>query len=373
MKKINMALIGLGFGHKFGAIWAHHPNVDKLYVVETDKQRLNNFLATNPGDNVVIYDSFEQVLADPNIDAVHVCTGIPAHAQMSIAVLEAGKHCACAVPMGVSLEELQQIVDATRKSGKNYMMLETNLYGSSYMKAKMMKDNGEFGKIQYMRGVHYQPMEYWPGYWMGLPPMHYATHCIAPLRGIADSRITKVRCHGAGTMAEELTKQYDNPYPIEDALLEFENGMKAQVVRGLFECSAYPTEGFNIYGSKKTLMDEYEGQIIEKHYDESHYDKIGFTTTQVKWENYYESLPEELWPYTLDPEYRDHYMDCLKTGVLGEHLASHPHLVHEFVSSILEGRKAFVDEDLSANITAAGICAHISAMKDGAVVEIPEF
>ena len=373
MKKINIALIGLGFGHKFAAIWAHHPNVDKLIVVESDKKRLNACLASKPGDNVVVYDSFEQVLADPTIDAVHVCTGIPAHAEMSIKVLEAGKHCACAVPMGVTLEELQSVVDATRKSGKNYMMLETNLYGSNYFLAKKMLDEGEFGTVQYMRGVHYQPMEYWPGYWMGLPPMHYATHCIAPLRGIAGSRIAKVRCHGAGVMDDKLTQQYGNPYPIEDALLEFENGMKAQVVRGLFGCSARPTEGFNIYGSKKTLMNEYEPHIVEKYYDESVYDFTSFKITPIKWKNHYEMVPKELWPYTLDPVERDNYMERLDTGILGEHLCSHPHLVHEFVMSVLEGRKAGVDEDLAANITAAGICAHISAMKDGGCVEIPVF
>jgi len=84
-------------------------------------------------------------------------------------------------------------------------------------------------------------------------------------------------------------------------------------------------------------------------------------------------VPKELWPYTLDPVERDNYMERLDTGILGEHLCSHPHLVHEFVMSVLEGRKAGVDEDLAANITAAGICAHLSAMQDGECVEIPVF
>ena len=54
-------------------------------------------------------------------------------------------------------------------------------------------------------------------------------------------------------------------------------------------------------------------------------------------------------------------------------VGSHPHLVHEFVSSILENRKAALDEVLGANITAAGICAHLSAMQDGAEVVVPVF
>ena len=47
--------------------------------------------------------------------------------------------------------------------------------------------------------------------------------------------------------------------------------------------------------------------------------------------------------------------------------------LHEFLTSILENRKAAIDETLGANITAAGICAHLSAMQDGAEIEVPAF
>ena len=57
----------------------------------------------------------------------------------------------------------------------------------------------------------------------------------------------------------------------------------------------------------------------------------------------------------------------------GGHGGSHPHLVHEFVSSIVECRKPSIDEIKSADWTAAGICAHESAMKDGERVDIPTF
>jgi len=55
------------------------------------------------------------------------------------------------------------------------------------------------------------------------------------------------------------------------------------------------------------------------------------------------------------------------------HSASHPHLCHEFISSIIEERKTAIDEIFSANITATGICAHESAMKNGEIVTVPEF
>jgi hypothetical protein len=48
-------------------------------------------------------------------------------------------------------------------------------------------------------------------------------------------------------------------------------------------------------------------------------------------------------------------------------------MVNEFIRSILENRKAWINEENGANIVAAGICAHESAMNDGRVIEVPVF
>jgi hypothetical protein len=57
----------------------------------------------------------------------------------------------------------------------------------------------------------------------------------------------------------------------------------------------------------------------------------------------------------------------------GGHHGSHPHLVHEFVRSIVEERDPWIDAVTAANWTAAGICAHESAMRAGAEITIPSF
>lgn len=113
---------------------------------------------------------FEEVLADKNLDAVHLVTPIPLHAEQTIQVLEAGKHCACTVPMATSLEDIKRITEAVRKSGKNYMMMETTLYSYQFFYVKQMIESGELGKIQFMRGSHYQDLQLGQDYWMGLPP-----------------------------------------------------------------------------------------------------------------------------------------------------------------------------------------------------------
>ena len=377
MKTINVALVGLGFGGSFLPIYLDHPNVNTVGIYDPDKALLQTMKETY--ENATVYDSFEAILADPTIDAVHLVSPIPAHAEQTVAVLESGKHCACTVPMATSLEDIQRIVNATRKSGKKYMMMETTLYTYQFFYVKQLLEQGKLGKIQFLRGSHYQDMVNWPDYWMGLPPMWYGTHAIGPMVALSGSRVKKVHCFGSGTMDESLHKQYSNPYPVESALFEFENGLKGEATRSLFETARAYQEGLFVYGSKASFEwgfcdhdmpyvttacppeDGKRGSLVQ--------------ITQTEMPNFYHSLPEEIQKYTInsaDFDPLNPQVSLKKSGGAGHH-GSHPHLVNEFVMSIIEDRKPWIDEVLGANITAAGVCAHLSAMQGGEAVIVPEF
>lgn len=376
MKKLNIALVGLGFGSSFLPIYVDHPQVAEVGVFDPDQQAMDQLKEQYP--SITLYHSLEDILKDSRIDAVHLVTPIPCHADQTVAVLESGKHCACTVPMATSLEDLQRITDAVRKNGKNYMMMETTLYTYQFFYAKEMLEKGEFGKIQFMRGDHYQDMVNWPDYWLGLPPMWYGTHAIGPMAALSGSRIKRVRCLGSGTMDEALHQQYGNPYPVESALFEFENGIKAEATRSLFEVARCYREGFAIYGDKACFEWGFRD-------DDAPYITVGTAPQkgmrgtnpmprQIEMPNHPQGLPKEIQHHTvsgcfdpLNPQLPP------KKGAGGGHHGSHPHLVHEFVMSILEERKPWIDEVLGANITAAGICAHLSAIADGEPVIVPEF
>lgn len=90
--------------------------------------------------------------------------------------------------------------------------------------------------------------------------------------------------------------------------------------------------------------------------------------------NYYDDLPEALWHFTVGGNYDPlNPQDSLKKGAGAGHHGSHAHLVHKFVMSCIEERKPWIDEHLGGNITAAGICAHESALKNGEPVIVPRF
>ncbi|MBR0144178.1 MAG: Gfo/Idh/MocA family oxidoreductase [Clostridia bacterium] len=374
--KLNVALVGLGFGGAFAGIYREHPSVGELTLFDVDRSLAEKTAARIGGAGIA--PDFEAILRDPSIDAVHLVTPIPLHAEQSAAVLEAGKHCACTVPMATSLRDIRRIVEAKRKSGKNYMMMETTLYTYQFLYAERMKTEGRFGKIQVLRGSHYQDMAGWPDYWMGLPPMWYGTHAIAPMVALSGSRIARVHAFGSGTMSEELVRRYGNPFPVETAIFAFENGLKGEATRSLFETARTYQEGMFVYGSDASLewgFADNDPPLITTLAPPREGRRGGVTeTTVTPMPNDYSDLPEALWHFTVGGNFDPlNPQESLKTGAGGGHHGSHAHLVHEFVSSSLCGRRPRIDEILGANITAAGICAHESALRDGEEVVIPVF
>ncbi|CAI6083361.1 Gfo/Idh/MocA family protein [Cohnella sp. JJ-181] len=373
-KKLNVAVVGLQFGGQFAPIYQIHPDIDQVGICDTDAALLNEY-----GDKFGIadrYSSLADVLKSGKYDAVHLVTPIHSHAQQTLEVLNAGLHCACTVPMATTIEELKAIVAAQKASGKNFMMMETAVYTYQYLHAEAMKAKGEFGRIQFLRGAHYQDMENWPSYWMGLPPMHYATHAIAPLLAISEARATKVHCFGSGVMREELHRQFGNPYPVETAIYQLDKpDLSAEVTRTLFHTARDYMESFNIYGEnaslewhmeKEPLMLFRMGPLTEGRGRDVQYERIAPVARP-------ETLPEEVARYMYHQDHLDENNPHLSVLQGGAHHGSHPHLVHEFVRSIVEERKPRVDAVTAANWTAAGICAHESALKGGAEVIIPSF
>ena len=375
--KLNVVLAGLGFGGCFVRIYKDHPDVGSIGIFDTNKALMEKMAGEWGVDST--YDCFEDILNSPDVDAVHLVTPIPLHEEQTVAVLDAGKHCACTVPMATSLDGIRRIAEAAGRSRKNYMMMETTLYTYQFFYVSQMLKSGELGHIQFMRGSHYQDMTNWPAYWMGLPPMWYGTHAIGPMAALSGSRICKVACFGSGRMDKSLSVQYGNPFPVESAILAFENGLKAEATRSLFETAREYQEGFFVYGSKAS----FEWGFREG--DEPYLTTLGeetgdwrgrhMSTRQIELPNYADSLPEPIRRYTVADDMFDPLNPhlSLSKGKGGGHHGSHPHLVNEFVMSILEGRKPWIDETLGGNITAAGICAHDSAMRDGQMTEVPTF
>src|SRR6266567_4110513 len=312
------------------------------------------------------YERFEDLLQDPQVDAVHINSPIHLHAPQSIAALKAGKHVASTVPAATSVDGCRQIVRAAAESGKNYMMMETAIYTREFLFVRELRDTGKLGRIQFMRGCHQQEMAGWPGYWEGLPPMHYATHAVSPCLALVRGEAEHVACFGSGRIEDRLIAKYGSPFAVESALFKVRNQQLAfEVTRSLFETARQYVESFDVYGDKTA----FEWSRIENEPPVIH---AGEKPERVTVPDYARLLPEPIQRFTTKGVYDDAHAH-LSFIQGGGHGGSHPHLVHEFVSSIEEGRPSFPDVYQSVNWTCAGICAHESAMRGGEMVKLPDF
>jgi predicted dehydrogenase len=365
-KKIRVGIVGLGFGAEFIPIYQSHPTAEMYAICRRSAKELNEC-----GDRWGIkarYSDFNKLIQDPEVDAVHINSPIPDHAAQSLAALKAGKHVACTVPMATTIEECKQIVETQRKTGKVYMMMETVVYSREYLFAKELYDKGELGRIQFLRGSHQQDMDGWPDYWPGLPPMHYATHCVSPCLAILGKHAESVVCHGSGRIREELIPRYGSPFAIETATFKIaDSDVCAEVTRSLFDTARQYRESFDVYGSKKS----FEWQQVENEEPVIHTRGLAEPKIpqRVKVPDYARLLPAPIRKFTGQVADQDHLSFVQGAG----HGGSHPHLAHAWLSAILGERPALPDAATSANWTMVGICAHQSAMKGAEKVIIPRF
>ena len=364
--KKKVAIIGLGFGAEFIPIYQAHLNTEIHSICQRTESKLNEI-----GDQFNIerrHTSYDEVLADPEVDFVHINSPIPDHAPMSIAALKAGKHVMCTVPMATTVEECREICELVRETGLKYMMAETVVYSREFLFIKEMYEKGELGKIQYMQASHPQDMEGWPEYWEHMIPMHYATHVVSPVLGLVDGSAEYVSCIGSGTISEELAGKSGNSSAVQSCHIKLKDSdIAAHIWRFLFDTARQYRESFDVYGTKKS----FEWTLVEdeKHVIHTAKKPEGEIPELVSVPDYAHLLPEEIQKFTQSIEDADH----LSFVQGGGHGGSHPHMVNEFVSALVDDRDPWPNAVQSANWTCVGICAHESAEKGGEIVPLPEF
>lgn len=372
MRKVKIAIVGLGFGAEFIPIYKEHLDAEIIAVCQRNEEKLNEI-----ADQYSIpkrYTSYDLLLEDPEIDAVHINTPIPVHGQQSIQALKAGKHVACTVPMATTVEECEEIVRLTQETGLKYMMMETVVYTREFLYMKELYDNGDLGDVQFLKASHQQDMDGWPNYWPGLPPMHYATHCVGPILGLTRGQAESVSCFGSGTIREELQQYHNSPFAVETCHIKFKDSdLVGYVYRSLFDVARQYRESFEVYGSKKSV----EWPLIE------HDPLVVHTAKKPEPEipenkecpDFAKLLPDEIKSFTTKGVYGAGEEDegHLSFTQGAGHGGSHPHLVHNFVHMLKTGLSSYPDAKESANITCVGILAHESALQGGEIIKLPEF
>lgn len=150
--KVKVGIIGCGKIAQVRHIpeYTSNPDVCLYGLFDLNKERAAQ-LAEKYGCKA--YDSYEELLADPGIDAVSVCVANNAHAEISIAAMKAGKHVLCEKPMAVTLEECEEMVKTAKETGKYLMIGQNQRLAKAHRKAKQLIAEGAIGKVLTFRTI----------------------------------------------------------------------------------------------------------------------------------------------------------------------------------------------------------------------------
>jgi len=367
-KKIRIGVVGGGFGCDF--YWHEHPDCIVEAVSDLRPDRRARLMETYRCGKS--YGSLEQLILDRQIDAVAVFTGAPDHVRHCLAVLRAGKHVLSAVPAGMSIAELEELVDAVRKTGLTYMMAETSFYHQSVISARKFLEKGEFGEIYYTEAEYHHPgleVLFWEkdgtrSWRYGLPPMNYPTHCTSYLVGVTGERLTEVTCLGWGDDSPILKDNpYKNPFWSETAFFKTDRGHAFRVAV-YWSAAVRGCERGQWIGTNMSFYDPHPnglGPVIVRSGAQTEKDDAGFARKLSPFENYDQP---QWWRTDMLPEPLRH-----DSG----HDGSHTFLTHEFIDALVNGRRPAIDVYEAAAYTAPGIVAHRSALAGGKPMKVPSF
>jgi len=365
-QNVNVAMIGLGFGAEFIPIYQAHPNASIYAICQRNREHLDEV-----GSRFKVekrFTDFHAVLKDPNVDFVHINSPIPDHAWMSMEALKAGKHVMCTVPMATTVEECRQICELVQKTGLKYMMAETVVYSREFLFIKDLYQKGELGKIQHLAASHPQDMDGWPAYWEKMIPMHYATHVVSPCLGLLNGKAEYVSCFGSGTVRDDIQKKSGNKFAVESCHIKIKDtDVTAHIWRFLYDVARQYRESFDVYGTKKSFewtLVEGEAHVLHTAKKPEHE-----IPSKIEVPDFAHLLPEPIRKFTKSIQDADH----LSFIQGGGHGGSHPHLVNEFVSALINNRDPWPNAVQSANWTCVGILAHQSAVEGGKVIPLPAF
>jgi predicted dehydrogenase len=172
-RKVNVAVVGLGFmGVTHLRAYLPLPGARISAVCDAVRLPVNGVLAGVAGNikksddihlgaDVKVFKKLEEVLADPEVDLVDLCTPTPLHADQTIAALKAGKHVLCEKPLARTSADARRILEAAN-SAPGYLMPAMCMRfwpGWSWLKEAVTKQT--YGKVRAARFRRVTEMPAW--------------------------------------------------------------------------------------------------------------------------------------------------------------------------------------------------------------------
>lgn len=392
MKKLRIGIVGGGqFSSSFIPLFQAHPFVEEVALVEPNPER-----RTRVASQFSISQTFENLAEfwKSDFDAVAIFTPRWTHAQIALEAIENGRHVYTAVPMGITKDEVTQLVEAAGDSGLTYFMAETSYYYPAVVFSRKKFNDGQLGKFVYGEGEYLHDMSHgfseayaanggddWKST-ASFPPMLYSTHSVSAVLSITGAQATSVTCIGLPDTANDgifdsKVSMWQNNQSNQVALFETSDGgvLRIAELRRVGTSPLEPTVRMSIFGTEGS----FEQQVGYASWATKH--EFEIVTEQVSTFSDVEN-PHSLKADYVSPNLWDggfakvHDRSTLPKEFMGlsnGHGGSHQFMVDDFVMDSVGQRKAPMNVYDAARFTMPGILAHESAQVSGKKLEIPQF
>jgi predicted dehydrogenase len=389
---ISLGLVGLGaFGSSFAELFKNHPAVDRVALCDRVPERMKTFAEResfqdkfDPSD---AYDSLDALLKS-DVDAVVIITQHWLHTPQAVQALEAGKHVYSAVPLlsvpdgDEILEWCDRLVKTVERTGLHYMYGETTYYRPQAMFCRRKAAEGAFGHFVYAEGEYFHDVDHGlrevkarregsvagreyqakkEGYkarGVVSGPMHYPTHSTAGPICVMNAHAVKVACWGQRPRvhADYYTEE---ALANETALFQMSNGATCRISE--YREIGFPgREIFRVYGTEGSFEHD-------KWCDKNGRSDVGVDAMR-------DPLPDEVVrAFAGRGDVGADLSEQERKDFLGGHGGSHAYLVHEFCDAVAHDRTAAITAWDAVRYTAAGVAAHKSALKNGEILDVPDW
>ena len=392
VKKLRLAVIGGGqFSSSFIHLFQAHPFVEEVALVELNPERRASIAA-----KFSINQTFASLseLWNSDFNAVAIFTPRWTHAQIASEAIQNGRHVYTAVPMGITQEEISQLVEASSKTKLTYFMAETSFYYPAVVFSRRKFAEGQMGKFVYGEGEYLHDMSHgfsdayaanggddWKST-ASFPPMLYSTHSVSTILSVTGAQATSVTCIGLKDTAgdgifDSNVSMWKNDQSDQIALFETSDGgvMRIAELRRVGTAPLESTVRMSIFGTEGSFEQQvgYASWATKNSFDIIT-DEIG-TFSDV--ENPYSLKPDYIPPNLWDGGFaRVHDRSQLPkefVGLSNGHGGSHQFMVDDFVMDAVGERKAPMNVIDAARYTIPGVLAHQSAQKAGQKLQIPQY
>ncbi len=249
MKIYNVGIIGVG---RIGRVHANSianlvPNARVKAVMDVYLDGVREWADTMGIPDV--YGDYNELLADPEIDAVLVCSSTDTHAEISIAAAKAGKHIFCEKPIDYDLGRIDQVLAAVEEAGVKFQVGFNRRFDHNFAKVNQVTKDGVIGDPHIIKITSRDPEP---------PPVSYVKvsgglffdmmiHDFDMARFQAGSEVTEVYAVGGCLVDPEIGEAGD----VDTALvtLKFENGAMAVIDNSRKAAYGYD-QRVEVFGSK---------------------------------------------------------------------------------------------------------------------------